>query len=96
MVRAMRLSIEAVDRDLEEAAHTLGASRFWSFATITLPLCIPGILAGAILAFAKAMGEFGATITFVSTSPARRKRCPRRSMPSFRCRGARRRRRGLS
>jgi molybdate transport system permease protein len=76
MVRAMRLSIEAVDRDLEEAAHTLGASRVWSFATITLPLCIPGVLAGAILAFAKAMGEFGATITFVSNIPGQTQTLP--------------------
>uniref|UniRef100_UPI003F6A26A3 molybdate ABC transporter permease subunit n=1 Tax=Marivivens donghaensis TaxID=1699413 RepID=UPI003F6A26A3 len=66
MVRAIRLSIEAVDPKLEEAASTLGASRVWVFMTVTLPLILPGILAGSILAFAKAMGEFGATITFVS------------------------------
>ncbi|KZY36165.1 molybdate ABC transporter permease, partial [Roseovarius sp. HI0049] len=65
MVRAIRLSIEAVDPKLEEAAATLGASRAWVFVTVTLPLILPGVLAGAILAFAKAMGEFGATITFV-------------------------------
>jgi molybdate transport system permease protein len=69
MVRAIRLSIEAVDPGLEQAAATLGASRTWVFATVTLPLALPGIVAGAILAFAKAMGEFGATITFVSNIP---------------------------
>ncbi len=69
MVRAIRLSIEAVDRRLEAAAGTLGASPIWVFATVTLPLILPGIIAGMILAFAKAMGEFGATITFVSNSP---------------------------
>ena len=66
MVRAIRLSIEAVDRRLEDAAGTLGASPAFVFATITLPLILPGILAGMILSFAKAPGEFGATITFVS------------------------------
>ncbi|MRT33198.1 ABC transporter permease subunit, partial [Xylella fastidiosa subsp. multiplex] len=60
---------EAVDRKLEEAAGTLGASPFWVFLTVTLPLTLPGIIAGMILAFAKAMGEFGATITFVSNIP---------------------------
>jgi len=69
MVRSIRLSIEAVDRKLEEAAGTLGASPFWVFLTVTLPLTLPGIIAGMILAFAKAMGEFGATITFVSNIP---------------------------
>ena len=69
MVRSIRLSIEAVDRKLEEAAGTLGASPAWVFLTITLPLILPGVLAGMILAFAKAMGEFGATITFVSNIP---------------------------
>ena len=69
MVRAIRLSIEAVDRRLEAAAGTLGANPLWVFATITLPLCLPGIIAGAILGFAKSMGEFGATITFVSAIP---------------------------
>ncbi|MCW0982106.1 molybdate ABC transporter permease subunit [Agrobacterium sp. BT-220-3] len=69
MVRSIRLSIEAVDRKLEEAAGTLGASPFWVFFTVTLPLILPGIIAGMILAFAKAMGEFGATITFVSNIP---------------------------
>jgi molybdate transport system permease protein len=69
MVRSIRLSLEAVDRKLEEAAGTLGASPTWVFLTITLPLIIPGIIAGMILCFAKAMGEFGATITFVSNIP---------------------------
>jgi molybdate transport system permease protein len=69
MVRSIRLSIEAVDRKLEEAAGTLGASPLWVFLTVTLPLILPGIIAGMILAFAKAMGEFGATITFVSNIP---------------------------
>lgn len=69
MVRSIRLSIEAVDRKLEEAAGTWGASPFWVFLTVTLPLTLPGIIAGMILAFAKAMGEFGATITFVSNIP---------------------------
>lgn len=69
MVRAIRLSIEAVDRKMEAAAGTLGANPPWVFATITLPLILPGLIAGAILSFAKAMGEFGATITFVSNIP---------------------------
>jgi len=69
MVRAIRLSIEAIDRRLEDAASTLGANPFWSFATITLPLALPGVIAGAMLAFARALGEFGATITFVSNIP---------------------------
>jgi len=69
MVRSIRLSIEAVDRKLEDAATTLGASPPWVFVTVTLPLIIPGIIAGMIIAFAKAMGEFGATITFVSNIP---------------------------
>ena len=69
MVRAIRLSFEAVDPKLEEAASTLGASRVWVFLTVTLPLILPGVLAGAVLAFAKALGEFGATITFVSNIP---------------------------
>ena len=69
MVRAIRLSIEAVDRRMEAAAGTLGANPLWVFATITLPLILPGLIAGAILSFAKAMGEFGATITFVSNIP---------------------------
>ncbi|MBJ6980294.1 MULTISPECIES: molybdate ABC transporter permease subunit [unclassified Luteimonas] len=69
MVRAIRLSIEAVDRRLEQAAATLGASPWRVFATVTLPLAWPGIVAGGVLAFAKALGEFGATITFVSNIP---------------------------
>jgi molybdate transport system permease protein len=69
MVRAIRLSIEAIDRGLEGAAATLGANRFWTIATVTLPLAAPGIVAGMVLCFAKALGEFGATITFVSNIP---------------------------
>jgi molybdate transport system permease protein len=69
MVRAMRLSIEAIDRRLEHAAGTLGANGLWTFALITLPLALPGVVVGAILCFAKALGEFGATITFVSNIP---------------------------
>jgi molybdate transport system permease protein len=69
MVRAIRLSIEAIDRRLEDAAATLGANRIWLFFTITLPLALPGIIAGMMLAFARALGEFGATITFVSNIP---------------------------
>jgi molybdate transport system permease protein len=69
MVRSIRLSLEGVDRKLEEAAGTLGASPIWIFLTVTLPLTLPGIIAGMILSFAKAMGEFGATITFVSNIP---------------------------
>lgn len=69
MVRSIRLSIEVVDQKLEEAAGTLGASPFFVFLTVTLPLILPGVIAGMILAFAKAMGEFGATITFVSNIP---------------------------
>lgn len=69
MVRTIRLALEAVDPKLEAAASTLGASPFRVFMTVTLPLMLPGIIAGAILAFAKAMGEFGATITFVSNIP---------------------------
>ena len=76
MVRAIRLSIEAVDPKLEEAASTLGASWAWVFMTVTLPLILPGILAGSILAFAKAMGEFGATITFVSNIPGQTQTLP--------------------
>jgi molybdate transport system permease protein len=69
MVRAIRLSIEAIDPRLEAAAGTLGANRIWTFLLVTLPLAAPGILVGAILAFARALGEFGATITFVSNIP---------------------------
>ncbi|MBA3516798.1 MAG: molybdate ABC transporter permease subunit [Rhizobiales bacterium] len=76
MVRAIRLSVESVDRRIEEAAGTLGANRFWIFITITLPLILPGLIAGAILSFAKAMGEFGATITFVSNIPGETQTLP--------------------
>ncbi|WP_353185307.1 molybdate ABC transporter permease subunit [Bosea sp. (in: a-proteobacteria)] len=76
MVRAIRLSIEAVDRKLEAAAGTLGANPAWVFLVVTLPLCLPGILAGMILCFAKAMGEFGATITFVSNIPGETQTLP--------------------
>ncbi|OCX66773.1 molybdate ABC transporter permease [Thioclava sp. SK-1] len=76
MVRAIRLAIEAVDPKLEEAAATLGAGPVNVFCTITLPLIAPGILAGAIMGFAKAMGEFGATITFVSNIPGRTQTLP--------------------
>ena len=76
MVRAIRLSVEGVDPKLEAAAATLGASKLWVFLTITLPLILPGVLAGAMLAFAKAMGEFGATITFVSNIPGETQTLP--------------------
>lgn len=76
MVRAIRLSIETVDQKLEAAASTLGASTMWVFLTITLPLTLPGIVAGMILSFAKAMGEFGATITFVSNIPGETQTLP--------------------
>ncbi|WP_033921558.1 molybdate ABC transporter permease subunit [Sphingomonas sp. 37zxx] len=76
MVRAIRLSIEGVDRRLEAAAATLGAGRGRVFATVTLPLAVPGILAGAVLGFARALGEFGATITFVSNIPGETRTLP--------------------
>jgi molybdate transport system permease protein len=76
MVRAMRLSLEAVDARLEQAAATLGAGPLAVFLTVTLPLALPGVLAGAVLAFAKAMGEFGATITFVSNIPGETQTLP--------------------
>ena len=69
LVRAIRLSIEAIDWRLEDAAATLGANRVWLFATVTLPLALPGVIAGMMLAFARALGEFGATITFDSNIP---------------------------
>jgi len=69
LVRPIRLAIEAIDRKLEDAAATLGADRVWVFLTITLPLAMPGVIAGMVLCFAKALGEFGATITFVSNIP---------------------------
>ena len=76
MVRAMRLSIEAIDMNLESAARTLGASRWHTFVTITLPLATSGILAGAVLGFARSIGEFGATITFVSNIPGETRTLP--------------------
>jgi molybdate transport system permease protein len=69
LVRPIRLAVEAIDRRLEDAASTLGASRGWVFATVTLPLALPGIIVGMVLCFARALGEFGATITFVSNIP---------------------------
>lgn len=69
MVRAIRLSLEGVNRELEAAASTLGAGRWWILITITLPLAMPGILTGVLLSFARSLGEFGATITFVSNIP---------------------------
>ena len=76
MVRAMRLAIEAVDPKLEQAAATLGARPTSVFATVTLPLIIPGILAGSVMGFAKAIGEFGATITFVANIPGQTQTLP--------------------
>lgn len=76
LVRAIRLSIENLDPRIEKAAATLGASPLWVFATVTLPLTLPGIIAGATLAFAKALGEFGATITFVSNIPGQTQTIP--------------------
>lgn len=76
LVRAIRLAMETIDRRLEEAASTLGASPLWVFLTVTLPLSLPGIIAGAVLCFAKALGEFGATITFVSNIPGQTQTIP--------------------
>lgn len=76
LVRAIRLAIEAIDDRLEDAAGTLGASRAWTVLTVTLPLAAPGIIAGAVLCFAKALGEFGATITFVSNIPGETQTIP--------------------
>jgi molybdate transport system permease protein len=76
MVRAIRLSIDAVDRRLEDAAATLGANAAWVFLTVTLPLTLPGIIAGMILSYARALGEFGATITFVSNIPGETQTLP--------------------
>ncbi|HEU4621055.1 MAG TPA: molybdate ABC transporter permease subunit [Burkholderiaceae bacterium] len=76
MVRTIRLGLEAVDRGLEDAARTLGASRLDAFVTITLPLMVPGIVAGMVVAFAAALGEFGATITFVSNIPGETRTLP--------------------
>ncbi len=76
MVRAIRLSIEAVDRRVEIAAGTLGANPAWVFVTVTLPLIVPGVLAGMVLSFARALGEFGATVTFVSSIPGQTETLP--------------------
>lgn len=76
MVRAMRLSIEAIDRRLVDAARTLGANRWRAFLSITLPLSVPGILAGAVLGFARSIGEFGATITFAANIPGETRTLP--------------------
>ena len=76
MVRAIRLSIEAIDSGLEAAARTLGATRWRVYATVTLPLALPGILTGALLSFARSLGEFGATITFVSNIPGETRTLP--------------------
>lgn len=76
LVRAIRLSVDSVDRRLEAAAGTLGAGPIWVFLTVTLPLILPGILAGMILAFARSLGEFGATITFVSNIPGETQTIP--------------------
>jgi molybdate transport system permease protein len=76
MVRAMRLSIEAIDPKLEAAAQTLGAGKIGVFLTVTLPLALPGILTGALLSFARSLGEFGATITFVSNIPGETQTLP--------------------
>jgi molybdate transport system permease protein len=76
MVRAIRLSISSIDRRLETVARTLGGSRAWVFASVTLPLAMPGIITGMLLAFARSLGEFGATITFVSNIPGETETLP--------------------
>jgi molybdate transport system permease protein len=76
MVRGIRLSIESIDRRLEIAARTLGGSRLWVFFSITLPLALPGIITGTLLSFARGLGEFGATITFVSNIPGETETLP--------------------
>jgi molybdate transport system permease protein len=76
MVRAMRLSIEAIDPKLEAAAATLGAGRAGTFLVVTLPLALPGIVTGVLLSFARSLGEFGATITFVSNIPGETQTLP--------------------
>lgn len=76
LVRAIRLSIDSVDRRLEDAAGSLGAHPVWVFLTVTLPLTVPGILAGMVLGFARSMGEFGATVTFVSNIPGETQTLP--------------------
>ncbi len=75
-VAAIRLSFETIDRRLETAAGTLGANPYWTFFLITMPLALPGVIVGAILCFAKALGEFGATITFVSNIPGETQTIP--------------------
>jgi len=75
-VRSVRLSIESIDKGLEDAAKTLGASPFKVFMTVTLPLSVPGIITGSVLAFARSLGEFGATITFVSNIPGETQTLP--------------------
>jgi molybdate transport system permease protein len=76
MIRAIRLSIAAIDTRLEVAARTLGGSRPWVFASVTLPLALPGIITGSLLSFARGLGEFGATITFVSNIPGETETLP--------------------
>lgn len=76
MVRAIRLSFSAIDRRLETVARTLGGSRSWVFLSITLPLALPGIITGVVLAFARSLGEFGATITFVANIPGETQTLP--------------------
>ncbi len=76
MVRAVRLSMASVDRRFETVARTLGASRAWVFVSVTLPLALPGIVTGALLSFARSLGEFGATITFVSNIPGETETLP--------------------
>src|SRR3546814_8312467 len=76
MVRAMRLSIEGIDRRLEGAARTLGAGRWHAFRTVSLPLALPGVLAPPVLGFARSIGEFGATISFVSSIPGETRALP--------------------
>lgn len=76
MVRAVRLSLEAIDRNLEAAASTLGAGPVWIFLSVTLPLAVPGIVTGTLLSFARSLGEFGATITFVSNIPGETRTLP--------------------
>jgi molybdate transport system permease protein len=75
-VRSIRQSLEAIDRRLESAAATLGAGRLWVLASITIPLCLPGIITGMLLSFARSLGEFGATITFVSNIPGETQTLP--------------------
>ena len=76
MVRAIRLSISSIDARLETVARTLGGSRIWVFLSITLPLALPGLITGVLLSFARSLGEFGATITFVSNIPGETETLP--------------------